>query len=136
MNHKQIIKSSIDVLKNRSETYGSEEMCFKRISDIATIVLNKSISEYDVAMIMLCVKMGRLQEDRQNLDHYVDSVNYLAFAAQFSGSQNSVVTAMMDDMTALAQRSVEKSQTQSRKWDGSENANEPQNVGDHQVSAT
>jgi hypothetical protein len=135
MNHKQIIKSAVDVLKDRSEAYGSEEMCFKRISDIATIILNKSISEYDVSMIMLCVKMGRLQEDRQNLDHYVDSVNYLAFAAQFSGSQNSVATAMMDDVAALAQRTVEKSQAQLRKQDGGENANEPQSDVNHQVSA-
>ena len=85
MNHKQTLIAAGKILNDRAQEYGGEEACFKRISDLATIVLNKSISEYDVAMILHCVKLGRLQESRQKDDNYIDAINYLAFAGEFAG---------------------------------------------------
>jgi hypothetical protein len=52
-------------------------------------MLNKSISKYDVAMIMVAVKMGRLQESRDLDDNYKDAINNLAFAAEFIGAKPS-----------------------------------------------
>lgn len=104
MNHKDALKSAATILNNRAQEYGGEEACFKRISDLASIILNKSISQYDVAMILHCVKLGRLQEARQKDDNYVDGINYLAFASQFSHAQNSVVTALEDDIASMAKR--------------------------------
>jgi len=104
VNHKEALKTAVTVLNSRAQEYGGEEACFKRISDLATIVLNKPISEYDVAMILHCVKLGRLQEARQKDDNYVDGINYLAFASQFSHAQNSVVTALEDDIASMAKR--------------------------------
>jgi hypothetical protein len=89
MNHRDVLKSAATILNERAQEYGGEEACFKRISDLATIVLNKPISEYDVAMIMHCVKLGRLQEARQKSDNYIDGVNYLAFGAQFAHASGS-----------------------------------------------
>ena len=104
MNHKQTLIAAGKILNDRAQEYGGEEACFKRISDLATIVLNKSISEYDVAMILHCVKLGRLQEARQKDDNYIDAINYLAFGAQFSKAENSVVTALEDDIASMAKR--------------------------------
>jgi hypothetical protein len=104
MNHKQTLLAAGKILNDRAQEYGGEEACFKRISDLATIVLNKSISEYDVAMILHCVKLGRLQESRQKDDNYIDAINYLAFGAQFSKTENSVVTAMEDDIVSMAKK--------------------------------
>jgi hypothetical protein len=104
MNHKDVLKSAATMLNERGQEYGGEEACFKRISDLASIILNKSISQYDVAMILHCVKLGRLQEARQKPDNYVDGINYLAFASQFSHAQNSVVTAIEDDIASMAKR--------------------------------
>jgi hypothetical protein len=67
-------------------------------------MINKDITPYDVAMILHCVKMGRLQEARALDDNYVDAINYLAFAAQFAGAQFSTQTIVEDDIAAMAKR--------------------------------
>ena len=53
-------------------------------------------------MILHCVKLGRLQEARGKDDNYIDGVNYLAFASQFSKQFDSVATAVEDDVAAMA----------------------------------
>jgi Domain of unknown function (DUF6378) len=104
MNHKEALLAAGKILNERAQEYGGEEACFKRISDLATIILNKPISQYDVAMILHCVKLGRLQEARQKDDNYIDGINYMAFAAQFADGRGSVETAMEDDIKAMAAR--------------------------------
>lgn len=92
------------ILKERGLQYGPEEACFDRISKLATIVLNKDISPYDIAMIQVCLKLGRLQEARTHKDNYIDSINYMAFAAQFADQGISVSTALNDDIRAMVER--------------------------------
>ena len=82
-NHAEILASAVGTLRERGNQYGAIEPCFDRISKLATIILNKPISPYDVAMIEVAVKLGRLQEARDLDDNYKDAINYLAFAAQF-----------------------------------------------------
>lgn len=95
---------SVDTLRDRAAQYGHEEECFDRISQLATLILNKAISPYDVAMILHCVKLGRMPTGRQTADHYVDGINYLAFAGQFAGLRTSVDTALEDDIAAMAKK--------------------------------
>jgi hypothetical protein len=101
MNHTEVLGMSVNTLRDRAAQYGHEEECFDRISQLATLTLNKAISPYDVAMILHCVKLGRLPTGRQTADHYVDGINYLAFAAQFAGLRTSVDTALEDDIAAF-----------------------------------
>ena len=67
-------------------------------------MLNKPISKYDVAMILHANKLARLQESRTKMDHYVDGINYMAFAAQFASDTASVGVAVEDDIKAMAAR--------------------------------
>jgi len=98
------LSSAVGILKDRAAQYGPEEDCFGRISQLSSIILNKTISPYDVAMILHCTKLGRLQENRTNADHYVDGINYLAFSGQFAGLRASVEAAVEDDIAALARK--------------------------------
>ena len=107
-NHTEILSTAARTLRDRNIQYGSEEMCFDRISKISTLILNKEISPYDVAMIMVALKLGRLQESRSLDDHYVDGINYMAFAAQFANTQTSIETAIGDDIAAMAKRFAPK----------------------------
>jgi hypothetical protein len=102
--HTEILMSAGSILKERARQYGPEEECFDRISKLATIILNKPISVYDIAMIHVATKLGRLQESRTHEDNYIDAVNYLAFGAQFSKTMTSVSTAVEDDIVAIAKR--------------------------------
>ena len=103
-NHTEILNQAGNILKERARQYGPEEECFDRISKLATIILNKPISVYDITMIQVATKLGRLQESRSLDDNYIDAMNYLAFGAQFSKSQSAVSTAMEDDIIAIAKR--------------------------------
>ena len=84
MNHIEVMSQAVHTLKSRGDQYGPVEISFDRISQLATVILNKPVNPYDVAMILHAVKLSRMQGDINNADHYVDGINYLAFAAQFA----------------------------------------------------
>jgi hypothetical protein len=107
-NHTEILSTAARTLRDRHTQYGPEELCFDRISKIATVILNKEISPYDVSMIMVALKLGRLQDSRTLDDNYVDGINYLAFAAQFAKAKTSIETAVEDDIVAMAKRLAHK----------------------------
>lgn len=104
MKHTEVLKTAALTLSARGRQYGPAEECFDRIAQISTLILNKSISPYDIAMIQVATKLGRLQEDRLNGDSYVDGVNYLSFAAQFAGAEESIATSIEDDTAAMIAR--------------------------------
>ena len=82
MNHKQTLIAAGKILNDRAQEYGGEEACFKRISDLATIVLNKPISEYDVAMILHCVLAARAHGLAAMDGPYGEIANVDGFAAE------------------------------------------------------
>jgi len=104
MNHRDVLKNAASLLAERGKEYGPEHACFERSAKMATIALNKEISMYDVAMILAMNKIARLQESRTKSDHYIDLINYAAFAAQFSEQFGSIVTAVEDDVRVMAKR--------------------------------
>jgi Domain of unknown function (DUF6378) len=83
-NHTDILRKAAVTLTDRGGQYGPADECFERIAKIASLILNKMITPYDVAVIQMAVKLGRMPESRHDEDHYVDLVNYASFAAEFS----------------------------------------------------
>lgn len=59
-------------------------MCFDNISKIASVLLGVQITPFEVAMIHVSTKLARIQASPAKDDSYIDAINYLAFAAQFS----------------------------------------------------
>ena len=102
MNHKDVLSSAVNTLRDRGGQYGPEDMVFDRISRIATVMLDRVITPYDVAMIHVATKMARVASNPRHADNYVDGVNYMAFAAQFAGIQTS--TAEEEEIAALARK--------------------------------
>lgn len=84
VDHKDILTTAAATLNDRGQQYGEADACFTRIAKLASIILNKDVSRYDVAMILHAVKLGRLQESRSKADNYIDGINYLAFGAEFA----------------------------------------------------
>jgi len=70
-------------MNQRGEEYGHLEENFSRISAIASVMLGKHVSNYEIAMMLLAVKLGRMQESKFHLDNYIDGINYMAIAAYF-----------------------------------------------------
>jgi Domain of unknown function (DUF6378) len=84
--HLDIIKTSATVIAKRRESYGPPTECFERAATVASIMLGKPVTPYEVVSILHAVKLARIPQSPKNLDHYVDGVSYLAFAGEFSGA--------------------------------------------------
>ena len=84
MNHKDILYKAADLLNERGAVYGDIEDMFRDTATMATIVLGKKITPYDVTTIMEMLKLRRRRSSPQLADSYIDNVNYTAFSAQFA----------------------------------------------------
>jgi hypothetical protein len=107
MNHSDILKSADQISQRHARTYGPEEMCYDRIANLATLILNKELTPHDIAMVEVAISLGRLQEDRKNPEHYVMAAKQLSFGGQFAATE-SVSTALEDDIAAMARRFAPK----------------------------
>jgi hypothetical protein len=84
--HKDFLQEAARVLGERGVNYGGVEESFTRAAGIASLILGKSVSARDVALVLHSVKLARLSQSHDHFDSYVDGINYLAFAGEFSGA--------------------------------------------------
>ena len=103
-NHTDILKQAALILGDRGRRYGSVEECFERCSKIATILLSKQVTTYDVAMIMAAMKLARIPSSPTLDDNYVDGINYMAFASQFSTAEDQAKVALEEDIASMARK--------------------------------
>lgn len=71
------------VMADRHDLYAPPELNFKRIADLWTLYLEgrSEITPYDTAIMMVLVKVARLQTSPHVEDHLVDIAGYAACAA-------------------------------------------------------
>lgn len=84
MEYQEVITKTIEIFHDRAAQYGDLRETLARQAQIATLILGKPISAYDIAMIQHACKLGRLDGDRGKLDTYVDGINYFAFAGMLA----------------------------------------------------
>lgn len=86
MDHKELLISTARVIDERGREYGDMRETHDRIARIATDVLGKEISAYDVAIVHHATKLARIRKNPQHLDSYRDGNAYLAFGAELAGA--------------------------------------------------
>jgi len=86
MKHTDIINGALDTLKPRGAAYGDVRENHDHIASLASTLTRKELSARDIALVLLAVKLGRMTTSPELADHYVDAVNYLAFAGEFAMS--------------------------------------------------
>jgi Domain of unknown function (DUF6378) len=84
MNHKDVLYKSASILNERGSNYGDIEEMFTDAALMASIVLGKDITKYDVTTIFEMVKLRRRRSNPKLADNYIDNINYTAFSAQFA----------------------------------------------------
>lgn len=89
MQHQNVLTEAARILGERGAEYGSPEACFTRIANIASEILMRRVSRYEVAVILMSTKLGRAGESALKDDTWIDEVNYAAFAAQFASDPDS-----------------------------------------------
>jgi hypothetical protein len=83
METERILNKASRLLKERGDEYGDATKCFGDAAAIATVMLRRTVSRYEVAKILEAVKIAREAESPHKEDSYVDRINYVAFACQF-----------------------------------------------------
>lgn len=80
---RQTLEKALSLIGEREKIYGSAEDNFQRIATIAGVMLGRTVSRYEVATILVAVKLGRMNNDPNYVDSYDDAINYLAFMKMF-----------------------------------------------------
>ena len=79
MNHKDLLADAVATLRERGTRYGPMEEMFDRTARLASIILDRTVTPYEITTILKCLKDARKKYDRANPEHYMDNVNYEAF---------------------------------------------------------
>lgn len=82
MDYCHIMHEAARVFNQRNPKYGDMKIGMERVAQIATLITGIHLTAHDVALVLHAVKLSRLNNDRSNPDHYIDGVNYLAFAGE------------------------------------------------------
>ena len=99
MNPKAILEAAMALIDNRGVNYGGIEANFERAASISSLKLNKTITPYEVAIVLESVKDARRAISPDHYDSHIDAINYRAFALLLSGAQKDVPSSK--DMVAM-----------------------------------
>lgn len=107
MHHTDYISASARILNERGQEYGAVEPCFERIANMASLLLNRNVSPFEVCIFHIATKLARSVESPTKSDTWIDLINYSAFAGQFAatrghGNERVNIAQMEADLTASA----------------------------------
>ena len=83
-----LLTHAFELINARGADYDNAagmEQNFREAAAVVSVVVGKELTARDVAMVLHCVKLVRSKSAPEKLDNYVDGMNYLAFAACFTG---------------------------------------------------
>lgn len=92
MDPKAILEAAMALIDNRGVNYGGIEQNFDRAAKIASLKLDKTISPYEVAIVLESVKDARRAISPDHYDSHIDGINYRAFALLLSGASKDTPT--------------------------------------------
>lgn len=82
MDPMKILDEAKAIIGERGQDYGGVENNFENIARIYATVSGINLESWDVALIMVCVKLARIRQSPLKKDHYVDLIAYAAFACE------------------------------------------------------
>lgn len=92
MKHDDMMVDAVSKTQHRGEEYGNYDNMFRRAAIIASTLLQRKVTEQEVSIFMMAVKLSRLAHDPTHEDSWVDLINYTAFAGEYgtasSGADN------------------------------------------------
>lgn len=83
----KVLDEAAAIIGERGKSYGGVEECFTKISLLFSRTTGRMLSPYDVAMLMVCVKLARMNQSPGKRDNYLDCINYLSFACELIGAE-------------------------------------------------
>lgn len=103
MFYADLIKESVRIYGERGKQYGHMQEVMNKTAEIASLIIGKTITPGEVALIMHSVKLARLNRDPFNPDTYMDGVNYFAIAGELAltGRKNNEAMEQVDQDIAI-----------------------------------
>jgi hypothetical protein len=88
MKHAEILQSATDLYRDRGLSYGHPSDNMARAARLISAYLEMPVEDYQVAVILSLVKIGRSIEDAQKIDTWIDGASYLAIAGELATEEN------------------------------------------------
>jgi hypothetical protein len=82
MKASEVLLSATDIIGQRGAVYGSPRINQQRISARLTQLLEMPITDWQACLMMVEVKLSRIQETPNHVDSFIDSCAYLALACE------------------------------------------------------
>ena len=84
----EILLSATDTIRQRGLTYGHPANNLQHTAMLLSAYLQTPIHDYQVAGIMVMVKLARTNESAQHIDNWIDLASYAALAGQLATEEN------------------------------------------------
>jgi hypothetical protein len=84
----EILLSSTDTIRDRGLSYGHPSDNLQHTAMLLSAYLQTPIHDYQVAGIMVLVKLARTNQSAQHIDNWVDLCSYGALAGQLATEEN------------------------------------------------
>ena len=84
----EVLEEAIALIHGqRADDYGDAQLSFQRMADLVNPIIKKAggnLTATDMALVMIQVKIARLQESPDHEDSWVDIAGYAALGAQIA----------------------------------------------------
>jgi len=84
MRASEILLSATDTIRQRGLTYGHPADNLQHTAMLLSAYLQTPIHDYQVAGILVLVKLARTNESAQHIDNWIDLASYAALAGQLA----------------------------------------------------
>jgi hypothetical protein len=88
MKAKEILQSATDTITERGLSYGHPADNLQHTAMLLSAYLQMPIHDYQVAGIMVLVKLARTNQSAQHLDNWVDLCSYGAIGGELALTEN------------------------------------------------
>jgi hypothetical protein len=88
MKANEILLTATDTIRQRGLTYGHPQDNLQHTAMLLSAYLQTPIHDYQVAGIMVLVKLARTNESAQQIDTWIDMASYAALGGQLATEEN------------------------------------------------
>ena len=88
MRAKEILLSATDTIRDRGLTYGHPADNLQQTAMMLSAYLETPIHDYQVAGIMVLVKLARTNQSAQHIDNWVDMASYASLGGELATEEN------------------------------------------------
>lgn len=105
----EMLTQAAELIQERGQGYGEIENNFQLIADLFSLRIGRPFHPYEACILLECVKDARMFASPDNVDNYLDGINYKAFAALFAHDYARART-MLNDVAYQRKDTLQKAE--------------------------